>query len=60
MTVHAATADQLERLTELVARKLSGLMSDIVRAHLRNDVISFEQADHEIADLSALPNRRNP
>jgi hypothetical protein len=57
MTVHAATADQLERLAELVTRKFGDLMSDIFQAHLRNDVISFEQADHEIADLSALPNR---
>lgn len=58
MTVHVATADQLTQIRELIPRKFSGPMETVFLRHLDNDVISSEQADHEIRDLAALPNRR--
>jgi hypothetical protein len=58
MTVRVASSDQMTRLAELAKEKLGGVMANIFALHLKNDVISVEQADHEIADLTALPNRR--
>lgn len=53
-----ASVEQIARLQVLSAKKLHGPVLDVYTAHLRTDPISHEQADHEIADLSALPNRR--
>ena len=59
MTVHVASKAQIDRLAELVEQKLGGALAIVFNLHLAHDVVSVEQADHEIADLSALPNRRN-
>ncbi len=52
-----ATKAQLDALSELVSHKLSTRMAPVFLRHVVHDELCYEQAEHEIADLTALPNR---